>query len=80
MPNLAPPQDQMRIVKERLIEMVADISVFLDIDDLQDISKLEKEIDHTANILIFCTDGYFRSKSESRTRSMATSPYPSARF
>ena len=34
-------QDQMRIVKQRLLEMIPDLSVFLDVDDLEDISNLQ---------------------------------------
>jgi len=56
-------QDQMRILKQRLLEMLPDISVFLDIDDLVDITKLEEEIDRSAAVLIFCTNGYFQSKN-----------------
>ena len=69
-------QDQMRIVKQRLVEMLVDVKVFLDIDDLLDISKLELEIDNTANVLIFCTDGYFRSKSEARVDSNVNAALP----
>ena len=31
-------QDQMRIIKQRLLEMIPELSVFLDVDDLEDIS------------------------------------------
>ena len=31
----------MRIVKQRLLEMMPDLSIFLDVDDLEDISDLE---------------------------------------
>eukprot|EP00966_Prymnesium_polylepis_P090836 2103363-Prymnesium_polylepis.1 len=34
-------QDAMRVVKQRLREMVVGISVFLDVDDLEHISALE---------------------------------------
>ena len=34
-------QDQMRIVKQRLLEMMPALAVFLDVDDLEDIDDLE---------------------------------------
>ena len=56
-------QDQMRIIKQRLLEMIADLSVFLDVDDLEDISDLEGYIERTKVVLIFCSQGYFESKN-----------------
>ena len=53
----------MRIVKARLLEMVPDFSIFLDVDDLEDISDLEGYIDRTVTILVFCSKGYFQSKN-----------------
>ena len=43
-------QDQMRIVKTRLLEMVPGLSVFLDVDDLEDISNLQGYIERTSTI------------------------------
>ena len=56
-------QDQMRIVKNRLQEMMPDLSVFLDVDDLEEIGDLEGYIDRTVTVLVYCSDGYFRSKN-----------------
>jgi len=56
-------QDQMRIVKQRLKEMLPDIEVFLDVDDLEEIGDLEGYIDRTSTILIYCSKGYFQSKN-----------------
>jgi hypothetical protein len=53
----------MRIVKQRLLEMMPTASIFLDVDDLEDISGLEGYVDRSATILIFCTKGYFQSKN-----------------
>ena len=53
----------MRIVKQRLLEMMPDLSIFLDVDDLEDISDLEGYVDRSAMILIFCSKGYFQSKN-----------------
>jgi len=56
-------QDQMRIVKQRLLEMIPDLSVFLDVDDLEEIGDLEGYIDRTSTVLIYCSKGYFTSKN-----------------
>ena len=56
-------QDQMRIVKQRLLEMIPDLKVFLDVDDLEDISDLEGYIDRTEIVFIYCSQGYFQSKN-----------------
>ena len=56
-------QDQMRIVKQRLVEMVPELAVFLDVDDMEDISQLEGYVDRSQVILIFCSRGYFESKN-----------------
>jgi len=56
-------QDQMRVIKQRLLEMVPNFKVFLDVDDLEEIDNLDKYIRRTRAVLIFCTDGYFASKN-----------------
>jgi len=56
-------QDQMRVVKQRLLEMVPDMRVFLDVDDLADISELEAYIDRSEKVLVFCSRGYFQSRN-----------------
>jgi len=56
-------QDQMRIVKQRLLEMIPDLHVFLDVDDLEEIGDLEKYIEKTSIILVYCSKGYFTSKN-----------------
>ena len=48
---------QMRIVKQRLQEMMPGIEVFLDVDDLEDIGDLPKYIQRSKTILIFCSSG-----------------------
>ena len=53
----------MRIVKQRLLEMMPDLSIFLDVDDLEDISDLDGYIERTKMVLIFCSKGYFQSKN-----------------
>ena len=56
-------QDQMRVIKQRLLEMLPDLSVFLDVDDLQDISNLPGYVARTRAVLVFCSEGYFKSKN-----------------
>ena len=56
-------QDQMRIVKQRLLEMVPNYSVFLDVDDLREIGDLAGYIERTQCVLIFCSEGYFQSRN-----------------
>lgn len=47
-------QDQMRIVKQRLLEMMPDLRIFLDVDDLKEIGNLEGYIEQSEVVLIFC--------------------------
>lgn len=54
-------QDQCAIIKRQLQRLLSDVYVFLDVDDLQDISKLEEYISATASIMIFLSKGYFFS-------------------
>ena len=56
-------QDQMRIIKQRLLEMIPELSVFLDVDDLEEIGDLEGYIERTTTILVYCSRGYFTSKN-----------------
>ena len=56
-------QDQMRIVKQRLLEMIPGLRVFLDVDDLDEIGDLEAYITRTATTLVYCSDGYFSSRN-----------------
>jgi len=56
-------QDQMRIIKQRLKEMVPDLEIFLDVDDLEEIGNLEGYIERTSVILIYCSKGYFQSRN-----------------
>ena len=56
-------QDTMRIVKQRLLEMMPTLSVFLDVDEDFEIGQLERYIGQSQVVLISCTDGYFTSKN-----------------
>ena len=55
-------QDAMRIVKEKLLEMVPGMMVFLDVDDLKE-GKGAELVDASCVILVFCTQGYFTSSN-----------------
>ena len=65
-------QDQMRIIKQRLKEMLPDISCFLDVDDLEEIGDLEGYIARTEKILVYCSKAYFKSKNCMRELVSAT--------
>ena len=56
-------QDQMRVVKQRLREMLPEARVFLDVDNLEEIGDLERYIDDSAAILVFCSAGYCESRN-----------------
>ena len=53
----------MRVIKQRLLEMVFGLRVFLDVDDLVDIGDLEGYIERSKHVLVFCTNKYFASKN-----------------
>mmetsp|Transcript_12124 Transcript_12124/g.31431 ORF Transcript_12124/g.31431 Transcript_12124/m.31431 type:complete len:638 (-) Transcript_12124:108-2021(-) len=53
-------QDQMRIVKTRLLEMLPHARIFLDVDDLTE-GKGAEFVDASAATLIFVSAGYFTS-------------------
>ena len=56
----------MRIIKQRLIEMVPEIACFLDVDDLHEIGDLEGYVERSQTILVFCSRGYLESKNCAR--------------
>jgi hypothetical protein len=55
-------QDQMRFLKTRLLTMVPDARIFLDVDDLVEGFGAEAVLD-CASVLIFVSEGYFESKN-----------------
>ena len=55
----------MRVTKQRLLNMIPDLQVFLDVDDLGDISDLQGYIERSRTILVYCSQGYFASKNAS---------------
>ena len=55
-------QDQMRVLKQKIFEMMPECRVFLDVDDLHE-GKGAEFIDKSVVVLIFVSDGYFISKN-----------------
>jgi len=56
-------QDQCATIKRQLSLLLTGVSVFLDVDDLEDIGALEEYIEKTGLIMIFVSKGYFKSKN-----------------
>ena len=54
-------QDQCAVLKRQLCLLLTGVSVFLDVDDLEDIGALEEYIEKSAVIMIFISKGYFKS-------------------
>ena len=54
-------QDQASVIKRQLGHYVPGMRVFLDVDDLDDISKLEAYIEQTNTVIFFMSRGYFKS-------------------
>jgi len=56
-------QDQVAVIKRQLLRMVRGMSIFLDVDDLQDIGLLETYVEQSMVILVFISRGYFASRN-----------------
>jgi len=56
-------QDQCATIKRQLSLLLPDVSIFLDIDDLESIDKLEEYIEQSQVIMIFVSKGYFKSNN-----------------
>ena len=56
-------QDQCATIKRQLLAYMPGLAVFLDVDDLHDISELEAYVEQTAVMLVFVSKGYFKSKN-----------------
>lgn len=54
-------QDQVAVLKRQLQLMLPGVRVFLDVDDLEDIGKLEASVRESAVFLVFLSAGYFES-------------------
>ena len=56
-------QDQCATIKRQLSLLLPDVSIFLDIDDLKAIDKLEEYVEQSQVIMIFVSKGYFKSNN-----------------
>ena len=56
-------QDQARVLRQRLQMVAPGLRVWLDVEDLTDISALEEAVDASWTLLILVTSGYFQSKN-----------------
>merc|ERR1711951_151932 len=54
-------QDQCATIKRQLMLFLPASSIFLDVDDLEAVDKLEEYVDASAVIMIFVSQGYFKS-------------------
>ena len=56
-------QDQTAVIKRRLQALLPGAPIFLDVEDLEDISKLEEYVEQSTTVLIFVSRGYFLSRN-----------------
>ena len=56
-------QDQCATIKRQLLAYIPGLCVFLDVDDLKSIDALEEYVEQTSVIMIFVSQGYFKSKN-----------------
>ena len=56
-------QDQCATIKRQLSLLLPGVSIFLDIDDLESIDKLEEYIEQSQVTMIFVSKGYFKSNN-----------------
>jgi hypothetical protein len=54
-------QDQVLAIKKELLLLVPSLKIWLDVENLQDISKLEDNITSIDKMLLFMSKGYFKS-------------------
>ena len=54
-------QDQARSIKELLREVLPGIRVFLDVDEISDLSLLEEYVEASQAVIVFASQGYFAS-------------------
>merc|ERR1712232_1280072 len=56
-------QDQAAVIKRQMVLLLPGIRVFLDVDDLDELSKLEEYIAQTSVVCLFISRGYFLSRN-----------------
>ena len=69
-------QDQVATIKRQLQLMMPGISIFLDVDDLEDIGALETYVNQTTVLLFLCAE--LDSNSRGQNPSCKLEPYPGA--
>ena len=54
----------MRVVKQRLLEMIPELQLYLDVDEavVEEAGALDGYIDRTSTVLVYATRGYFTSR------------------
>ena len=63
--RLSQGQDEMRVVKQKLLEMMPDTSVFLDVDNLKE-GAGGSQVDKSSAMLVFITERYLESRACAR--------------
>lgn len=69
-------QDQTHTIVRQLKLLMPDIRIWLDVDNLDDIGKLEDYVRQSAVIVIFLSQGYFRYAEAASTHPLRTRPRP----
>ena len=54
-------QDQVAVIKRQLSVMLPGVKIFLDVDDLDDVSKIAEHVKASSLVLCFLSRGYFLS-------------------
>ena len=66
----------MRVIKQRLIEVMPGLEIFLDVDIAGlEIGDLEQYVDASDTVLVFCSQGYFQSKNCMMCLSVSTTSF-----
>ena len=60
-------QDVAATIKRQLQRIFPVVKIFLDVDDLEDLSKLEQYVGESAVVLLLLSKGYFLSISTPRS-------------
>ena len=55
------PQDASHTIVRKLQLLLPDIKIWLDVDNLDDLGKLDKAVQGSAVVIVFLSKGYFRS-------------------
>ncbi|KAL1495173.1 hypothetical protein AB1Y20_017038 [Prymnesium parvum] len=56
-------QDQTHMIKRELTALLRGIVCFLDVDDMEEVARLEEYVRSTQLVLLFLSDGYFASRN-----------------